>query len=1586
MGFIRKIIFLLASNCLLLTVFIIPVFAVAGDRDATFDAGSGIGFWGFNGAVNDMEYQSDGKLIVVGDFTTYRGATAIRIARLNSDGSLDDTFVSGTGAGSEVRAVQIQNDDKILIGGSFGSYNSISSPGIARLDVNGAFDATFNVGTGTNDSVYDIAIQDDLNIVIVGSFTNYNGTPTNRIARLTNIGALDLTFNVGFGLNGTTTYAVAIDQDDRIIVGGQFTSYNSNTTYRIARINIDGTYDITFVTGTGLDSVVRDIEVQADGKILIAGYFDTYNTSSTPAIARINTDGSLDTGFVSVFGASNMVMSAKIINENKVLVGGNFGNSVAKLNSDGSLDTSFTSELSTGGSTVFCAVANSNGDVVIGGTFTSTEPMGYSNFIMILANGHINYGDGFNSRVSIIDTQSDGKFIVGGDFTRFNDIEVTQLSRLNLDGSFDNTFNSESRAYNLTALLILKNDKILIATNFNGLFRLNANGSADTSFNPGTGPDGTILQMYEQSDGKVLLHGTFSNYNGSSASRIVRINADGSIDTSFNTGTGLNDIGKMAVQSDGKIIITDRFVTNFNENSVNGIVRINTDGSIDTTLTSTASYASVSPYCVNDVQVSPDGYIYISGSFTAFNGTSANSLIRLLSDGTVDSSFSMGSGFDNTIYALELQQDGDVVVSGSFTTYNGSSQNYLARINDDGSLDTSFTVGSGTLTRESSPFYALFIQSDGNIIAGGGLYTYKNEDVSYLIRILYKDTPYAAIPFVNTSSAQTARISPATRIPTSNAQFSAIYLNQAETNATGYQIQVDNDADFLSTVWDSGQQAISVVANNRTLDLAYTGPTFSLGTTYYWRIRFWDVDSNPTIWSTTQEFLTDRMPTVSDIHINADANVNLTATTTTSVPVVATITDQDGYDDMVGFSGKLYRSGVYNAENCSNNNANCYSLSGCATSLCDETSCQLSCSTDLEFFTDATDTGEYSDEYWRASVNVTDAQSVTGLASSSAGSPEVNSLMAISVSSNIDYGVLTSGTNSGSSNTTVSMINQGNSRINFEVSGTDLCSDFPTCVGATLPVTQQQYQTAGFTYGSGTPLTSSYTEVPMLLEKADQNPSNQTAQTYWGIAIPDNTPALQFSGEININAVANTYLAYAKTYSIAGNLQDIAFGSAVDQFGNTYLGGRFTSASVNFNTTGSGSPDVKSAVGSYDGFLTKLNSDGSYAWTRVVAGSGADAVRRVTVDSTGNIYQVGHFSGSNVDFNTSGNGPADLHSMNGTSGTDVFITKFNQDGSYGWTLTFGGSNGQDVAYGVATDQIGDVYVVGQFAGTNVEFNTTGSGASDLHTASGAYDMFTTKYNSDGSYGWTRTVGGSGSDIDKNVITDSANNVYLVGNFIGTNVEFNTSGSGASDLRSAVSSSDFAMIKYSSAGSYLGAITFNSATLDRGEGVAVDSLGNIYISGWFGDPLGTAVGLAKYDSDLNQLWIRKAVASDLDQVYDIALDANDNVYMAIVLQSNNMNLNFTGSGDPDIFSTTGLNQYGDIILTKINADGSYGWSKQIGGTANDFFYDINIKHNVLYMSGYYSSANVNFNFSGFGPADIRSSVGSEDAFFTKYYLY
>jgi len=338
------------------------------------DAPAGFTFLGTT--IYDFALQSDGKIIV--------GAAGGRTSlRYNEDLTVDSSFSLSQGVNDIIRSISIQPDGKILFGGDFTSVNGATSNYIVRLTSTGSTDTSFNIGTGFDNSVQKIIVLSNGKILVGGSFTTYNGTTCNGIIRLNSDGSIDTSFNIGSGFNNIVR-DMKILSDGKILVGGYFTSYNGSTNLdrRITRLNSDGSVDRTFVTNSGsnagFNNPVEKIEVQSNGKIVVGGLFTQWqNTTTVNYIARLNSDGSLDQTFNIGTGFNDWVLGLKVATDDYIYVGGLFttfnGTSrtrIARLNPDGSYDTNF--DTGTGfNDSVRGFLIQPSGKILIGGAFTT---------------------------------------------------------------------------------------------------------------------------------------------------------------------------------------------------------------------------------------------------------------------------------------------------------------------------------------------------------------------------------------------------------------------------------------------------------------------------------------------------------------------------------------------------------------------------------------------------------------------------------------------------------------------------------------------------------------------------------------------------------------------------------------------------------------------------------------------------------------------------------------------------------------------------------------------------------------------------------------------------------------------------------------------------------------------------------------------------------------------------------------------------------------------------------------------------------------------------------------------------------------
>ena len=710
-----------------------------------------------NNLVRAVKVQPDGKILIGGDFTALNpngAASAARnfIARLNPDGTVDEDF--NPSANGSVHTIAVQPDGKILIGGDFSALApnggpSVSRLRIARLNADGTLDTSFDPRANT--TVTTIAVQPDGKILVGGAFTTLSpngGAAVTRylVARLNPDGTVEASFNPNV-INSNRVLTVAVQADGKILIGGAFTTLAPNggatmTRNFIARLNADGTLDTAF--NPNANSTVNEIVVQPDGSILVGGSFSTFapnggQSINRNSIARLNTDGTVDVYFNP--NPNGSVRTIAVQADGKVIIGGTFialapnggasvaRNRIARVNNNGTVDAAFNPNAD---NDVYALAVQGDGKILAGGFFSGASGMSGQprNYIARLnVNGSLDRTLNPNMIGEVVystPVQPDGKILIGGSFTQVLGVARNNIARLNSDGTLDTAFNPNINA-TVQAIALQPDGKILVGGSFFGansvagqprnyLARLNQDGTLDTSFDPN--PSFVVTALAVQADGKILVGGFFSTFapNGGGTvfrSRIARLNTNGTVDASFNPNAN-GTVHTLALLPDGKILIGGSFtaITYGSGAPVtrNRMARLNANGTLDTSFDPNASNS------VNSIAVQPDGKILIGGLFTALapNGgatVSRNRIARLNPDGTLDTSFDPNAS--SLVSAIVLQADGRILTGGLFNSIGGQPRNYLARLNQDGTLDNAFDPGP------NDGVASIALQPDGKILVGG---------------------------------------------------------------------------------------------------------------------------------------------------------------------------------------------------------------------------------------------------------------------------------------------------------------------------------------------------------------------------------------------------------------------------------------------------------------------------------------------------------------------------------------------------------------------------------------------------------------------------------------------------------------------------------------------------------------------------------------------------------------------------------------------------------------------------------------------------------------------------------------------------
>ena len=486
---------------------------------------------GASGQVNGLAVMNNDETVVVGDFPSYNGFARNCIALVNTNGSLDTAFDPGSGANNFINAVALTPGSQIVIGGGFTSFNGTQRNGVARLNINGSLDTTFNPGLGADGVVHAVAAQSDGKVLLGGNFTHINGTVRNYLARLNADGSLDASFDPGTTFNGPV-YALSVPVTSSVInISGTATggSAEDDQTVNLGTASA-GTLTVNF----DMSGIPDDMRV----------FYGTTNVAAGTGVLIYDTGSISGPGtFVLPFGPTNGLVATTI--------------TIVMDQGGGSTGTFWTYTASV------TTTASSSGSLLVGGDF-AVSGQNYRNLARVnptngLLDATFNPGTGPGGAVYALGSQLDGKVVVGGAFTNIsgNIPALNHLARLNVDGSIDNaSFFPGTGADDTVYSINLQGDGSMYVggafASFNGTHRLGftrlyANGTVDTTFldtayNQFAGlkriysyDSPKVLASGVQSDGNLMIGGSFFQVGGGQADTNVcnTLDAELGIDESF---------------------------------------------------------------------------------------------------------------------------------------------------------------------------------------------------------------------------------------------------------------------------------------------------------------------------------------------------------------------------------------------------------------------------------------------------------------------------------------------------------------------------------------------------------------------------------------------------------------------------------------------------------------------------------------------------------------------------------------------------------------------------------------------------------------------------------------------------------------------------------------------------------------------------------------------------------------------------------------------------------------------------------------------------------------------------------------------
>lgn len=718
-----------------------------GNPDLSFNPGFGFD-WDNTGNIYDMVLQPDGKIICGGDFINYDDNLVNHIVRINSNGSIDNTFVIGDGFNDIVRTLALQSDGKVIVGGAFNYYNNIDlyNGYIVRLGANGDMDTRF--GYGFDNDIYSLSIQSDDKILIGGvmgvfNINNDNFLNINELVRFHSDCTFDFSFDYDNILNGGV-YSITLDSVDKIYIGGAF--YENGVPYLLnyfGKINnsileypytyafeactqplIDET--IVYMVGsmTPLDTgKTHSLQSLQNPSITVCGYLlpDAYPSNIIEYVA-INSYVDCEEAYTSNY---KLVLIEDCLGDfseiqiwvvdNRFEIGDIFYND-SVIDAEGRTFFKFAA-------TIVDVLPWSGGTVPFGNIWDILPPVNYVTYLScdeaIEANGLI--------YVTLSCSEEETQFpLIHTPYYGTTTILIPTGNnpvKILVDylpaGPYNYISGGTPEIYS-TIKIADGEDCVL------GLSKISPQGILNNYFE-NNGFDGNVggaLLVYatvEQPDGKILVGGNFNQYNSTNVGNFMRLNSDGSLDETFYLGQFNSYIRAIALQPDGKILVGGNF-NEYNSVVTGTLARLNSDGSLDNTF-----LLNGFNYIVRAIAVQRDGKIVVGGDFTPH-------ILRINSDGSLDNTFNP-SDFNGNVHTINIETIRDtpfyvtnspatytenIIVGGQFSLCNGTDIGGIVKLSPTGDILPDFGNGFNQDTGSTPRVNQILIQPDGKIVVIGG--------------------------------------------------------------------------------------------------------------------------------------------------------------------------------------------------------------------------------------------------------------------------------------------------------------------------------------------------------------------------------------------------------------------------------------------------------------------------------------------------------------------------------------------------------------------------------------------------------------------------------------------------------------------------------------------------------------------------------------------------------------------------------------------------------------------------------------------------------------------------------------------------
>ncbi|MCB2378698.1 T9SS type A sorting domain-containing protein [Hymenobacter sp. BT635] len=626
------------------------------------------------------------------------------LVKLNTDGSVASGFSTGSGAaGGSVRSMVLQPDGKIVLAGGFTSFNGTPTPGLVRLNPNGSVDQAFTtaMGTGiTGGEAYVVAQEPSGKLLVGGSYTSFDGKSAGKLTRLLSSGAYDPTFIPPASSVGGVT-AIGIDPTTgQALVQGVFRE--------LARLNPDGSMDASFqVVSPSYCASTSDygntrILVDRNRRVLLARSCVTTGTIApgNQYLTRYLENGDLDPQ-LNGQGLLNSLVNVVVPQDNGgVLLGGSFtrfgtltNTSLVRLNASLQVETAFRPILDTYGSVVK-VLQQPDGKLLVAGSFREVNGQAATGLMRLNLDGTPDATFGFpavDGPIGTIALQPNGRLVVAGSFTTVAGTSSPGLARLLANGNLDTSFTSYAAAgLSVLSVGVQPDGGLLVGAGgsgatFNGrtafLHRLLPSGLPDAGYAQatGTGPSSAVTNIAVLPDGRHYVGGTFTRMNTTPTESVVRLLSTGALDPSFLLPTAAGtprSITKLLPLANDELLVAGSFASYAGVARTN-LVWLNANGSVNTGLN-----ANLGGGVVSELSLQPNGRILVGTSISQLIG-SANqgTLFRLNADASLDNSFAAGPALvSRGIRSILVHADGKITIGGSFSAVSGQPRTGIARL------------------------------------------------------------------------------------------------------------------------------------------------------------------------------------------------------------------------------------------------------------------------------------------------------------------------------------------------------------------------------------------------------------------------------------------------------------------------------------------------------------------------------------------------------------------------------------------------------------------------------------------------------------------------------------------------------------------------------------------------------------------------------------------------------------------------------------------------------------------------------------------------------------------------------------------